>query len=118
MPHRTPGLWPSTELVITLGKQEHAVFESYGARYLLGRVPDRWVQPGLVRVLLVQILLAKKRSHIVHLRRHDSQQPLLLQHHRVAGRKLQLCAPQNAVASCALQLLAHTTRRYIKQTAR
>ena len=69
----------------------------------------------MVRVLLVQIGLQK--SHIVHLRRHDSQQPLLLQHHRVAGRKLQLCASKRG-GKLALQLLAHTTRRYIKQTAR
>ena len=72
----------------------------------------------MVRVLLVQILACKKNAvTLVHLRRHDSQQPLLLQHHRVAGRKLS-SAPQKRGGKLALQLLAHTTRRYIKQTAR
>ena len=71
----------------------------------------------MARVLLVQILCCKTAVTLVHLRRHDSQQPLLLQHHRVAGRKLQLCASKRG-GKLALQLLAHTTRRYIKQTTR
>ena len=36
----------------------------------------------------------------MHLRRHDSQQPVLLQHHRVAGRKLQLCASKRGGKLC------------------